>query len=166
MASSQLRGHLRKYVEDGIQQKVRLNNLITDYADQEYKTRERVIDQTTLETSMTTDGIDPSKIALVTERKKRDQDILARIQKTITQSKVDLEGITFRMNAHLEELTDIEMATGGFVTHAVGADENVTLDKENMIIKFVNGGHVEIPIAARLIKWKDSSQLTINKIKK
>lgn len=166
MATTQMHSHLRKYVEDGIQQKVRLNSLIVDYKDQEYKSRERIIDQTQLEQSLKEQGIDPAKISLVTERKERDQEILDRVQRNINESEVNMQGLTIRMNAHLEELTDIEIATGGFVTHAVGVDQKASFDKENKVIKFEPEGHVEIPIAARMNKWKDSSQLTIKKIKK
>jgi hypothetical protein len=164
--ASQMHGHLRKYVEDGIKQKVRLNNLIDDYVNQEVKTRERIIDQTSLQRKMEGEGLAEEKINLVIERKKRDQDILQRVQSTLGRSREDMAGLTLRMNAHLEELTEIEVLIGGFVTHAIGTDKNVTLDKENMILKFKPEGHVEVPIAARMNKWKDSSQLTIKKIKK
>lgn len=165
MATSQMHGHLRKYVEDGIQTKVRLNNMILDYKDQEYKTKERIIDQNQLQLKFEAEGIDPEKVQLVAERKVRDEEILARVKRILTESQANMEGLTFRMNAHLEELTEIEILTGGFVTHAVGVDKNVTLDKENMILSFKTEGHVEIPIAARMNNWKDSSQLIIKKIK-
>lgn len=163
---SQMQKHLRKYVEDGIQQKVRLNNMILDYKDQEYKSRERVIDETELENKMRAQGISQDKVNLVVERRTRDEKILEITQRTLAESKENMQGLTLRMNAHLEELTDIEVQAGGFLTHAIGVDTGAELDKDSMIIKFKPDGHVEIPIAARMNKWKDSSQLTIKKIKK
>jgi hypothetical protein len=166
MATSQMQGHLRKYVEDGIQQKVRLNNMMIDYKDQEYKSRERIIDESSLEEKLEAEGIDPSKINLVIERKQLDEQVLSRVQTILEESQEKMDGLTLRMNAHLEELTEMEILAGGFVTHAVGVDINATLDKDTMVISFKPDGHVEIPIAARMNKWKDSSQMIIKKIKK
>lgn len=164
--ATQMQNHLRKYVEDGIQQKVRLNNLILGYKNQEFKTRERIIDEKELENKVIAQGISQQKIDLITERRLKDEQIFANVQEIIGQSQEEMEGITLRMNAHLEELTEIEIVAGGFMTHAIGVDKGVTFDRNTMSIKFEPEGHVEIPIAARLNKWKDSSQLTINKIKK
>jgi hypothetical protein len=164
--STQMQQHLRKYIEDGIQQKIRLNNLITYYKNQEHKTRERIIDENDLERKLTADGIDSQRINLVIERRKRDEAILEKVQRVINQAQEDMDGLTLRMNVHLEELTDIEIGIGGFIAHSIGIDKGASLDKENMVVKFKPNGHVEIPIAARMNKWKDSSQLTIKKIQK
>ena len=164
--STQMQQHLRKYIDDGIQQKIRLNNLITYYKNQEHKTRERIIDENDLERKLTADGIDPQKINLVIERHKRDEAILEKVKRIIAQTQEDMDGLTLRMNSHLEELTDIEIGIGGFIAHSIGVDKDASFDAENKVVKFKPNGHVEIPIAARMNKWKDSSQLTIKKIKK
>jgi hypothetical protein len=158
--------HLRTYVDNGIQQKVRLSNLILDYKDQENKSKERVVDQFELRNKMVTQGTPQNKIDLIDERSNIDSKIHERVQKILEQTKTDMDGLTLRMNAHLEELTAIEILSGGFIAHSVGIDEHTTFDEDNKIISFKPGGHVEIAIAARLNKWKDSSQLTIKKIKK
>lgn len=165
-AQTPMQKHLRKYVEDGIQQKVRLSNMVLAYQAQEEKSRERTIDETTLLEQSQSKGVSAEKVKMIEERRDRDLAILQRVQKVLGEAKNEMEGVTLRMNAHLEELSDIEIAIGGFVTHSIGADKNVTIDKETKIISFENGGHVEIPIGVRLNKWKDSSQLTINKIQK
>lgn len=165
-AQTPMQKHLRKYVEDGIQQKVRLSNMVLAYKAQEVKSRERTIDETTLLGQVQGKGIPQEKINLIEERRDRDLEILSRVQKVLGEAQSEMEGVTLRMNAHLEELSDIEIATGGFVAHSIGVDEKAKLDKGTMIISFENEGHVEIPIGVRLNKWKDSSQLTINKIKK
>lgn len=164
--SSQMQGHLRTYVEDGIQQKIRLGNLIDSYEVQENKTRERIIDQTTLERKFIADGIVQQEIDYVAERKERDLEILERVQSTLTNSRNEMEGLTYRLNAHLKELTALEITAGGFVTHAIGIDKNTSVDETTKVVSFKAGGHVEIPIASRLNTWKDSSQLIINKIRK
>jgi hypothetical protein len=165
-AQTPMQKHLRKYVEDGIQQKVRLSNMVLAYKAQEVKSRERTIDETTLLGQAQGKGIPQEKVALIEERRDRDHDILRRVQKVLGDAKSEMEGVTLRMNVHLEELSDIEIAIGGFVTHSIGVDSKASLDKETMIVTFENEGHIEIPIGVRMNKWKDSSQLTINKIKK
>jgi hypothetical protein len=165
-AQTPMQKHLRTYVEDGIQQKVRLSNMVLAYKEQEEKSRERTIDETTLLKQVQSKGIPQEKVAQVEDRRDRDFDILNRVQKVLAEAESEMEGVTLRMNTHLEELADIEIAIGGFVTHSIGVDKNVKLDKENMIVSFENEGHIEMPIGVRMNKWKDSSQLTINKIKK
>jgi hypothetical protein len=164
VAITQMQKHLRKYVEDGMQQKMRLNKMTEAYNEQEYKTTERIIDERSLRAKLLNEGIDPLKIDDVTDRIVRDEEILDVIKGTMSQTEEDIKGLTYRMNAHLEELTEIEILSGGFVTHTIGVGENVAIDKENMIVRFQPEGHIEIPIAARMNKWKDSSQLTIKKI--
>lgn len=163
---SQMQKHLRKYVEDGIQQKVRLSNMIKGYKNQEVKSKERVIDETDLKRKIIAQGLPMDKVNLVEQRKEMDTQVLARVQKVLEDAQSEMQGLTLRMNAHLEELTEIEILAGGFVTHAIGVDAGVELDKDAMIVKFKPGGHIEVPIAARMNKWKDSSQLVIKKIKK
>jgi hypothetical protein len=166
MATTQMHQHLRQYAEDGIQQKVRLTNTAISYDKQVEKSRERVIDQTTLENKMRSEGISSERIDLVVERKMRDQEILDRVSQTLNDTLVEVDGLTKRMNAHVEELSEIEIVSGGFVTHPIGVDKGAVLDPETMTVKFETDGHVEIPIGVRLNRWKDSSQLTIKKIKK
>ena len=166
MASSGMQSHLRKYVEDGIQQKVRLSNLVLDYQVQENKSRERVIDQNSLIGKMTAENIAEEKVELVKERRDRDQDILARVKEVLGQAEEEADGLTLRMNAHMEELSEIEINAGGFVAHPIGVDQGAKIDKETKIVKFDTNGHVEMPVGVRLNKWKDSSQMTIKKIKK
>lgn len=165
-AQTPMQKHLRKYVEDGIQQKVRLSNMVLAYEAQEEKSRERTIDETTLLGQAQGKGIAEEKIKMIEERRDRDFTILKNVQEILENAKSEMEGVTLRMNAHLEELSDIEIAIGGFVTHSIGVDKKATLDKDTKIVSFQNGGHIEIPIGVRLNKWKDSSQLTINKVKK
>jgi len=164
--SSQMHQHLRKYVEDGVQQKIRLHNLIEDYKSQEHKTKERIIDEKTLEAKLKQTGVSQEKINLVIERCKRDESILEKVKKFIDDTQKDMDGLTLRLNAHLEELAEIEIQSGGFIAHAIGVDSGAQLDKEKMIVKMKPQSRIEIPIAARLNKWKDNSQLTIKKIKK
>ncbi len=161
-----LRDHLRKYVDDGIQQKVRLGNLLGDYKSQEDKTRERIIDQNTLKTKLNLEKASQEKINLVTKRIDHDEEVLEETKKAIGSYSEKLEELALTMNAHLEELSEIEIESGGFVAHSVGVDKGVTFDKETKIITFKENGRAEIPIAAKIKNWKDSSQLTIHRIKK
>lgn len=164
--SSQMQNHLRTYVENGIQQKIRLGNLIEGYEEQEHKSRERVIDEKELENKSIAQGIPQNKIDLIVERRLLDEEIFNRSQEILVTTREEMRGLTLRMNTHLEELTDIEVLAGGFVSHSVGVGKNAKYDRDSHVIKFEENGHVEIPIAARMSSWKDSSQLTINKIKK
>jgi len=166
MAESPMQKHLRTYVEDGIKQKVRLTNLVLDYKKQEEKSRERVIDQNSLIGKMTGDGAPKSKIDFVKNRRDRDQRIFERVQVVAAQSNDEMVEMTMRMNTHVEELAEIEINSGGFVRHAIGTDKGAKLDTETNVVKFEVGGHIEIPIGTKMATWKDSSQLTIKKIKK
>lgn len=164
--SSQMHNHLREYVENGIQQKVRLNNKIIAYQAQETKTKERIIDQTSLQKELESEGAVESKIEWIVDRTKMDEEAIQRVRSVLENSNIELEDLTFRMKAHLEEMSEIEILSGGFVTHPIGLDKNVIFDSDQSTIKFEAGGHIEIPIAVKLNQWKDSSQLTIKKIKK
>lgn len=164
--ASQAQKHLRTYVEDGIQQKVRLSNLTKSYKDQEFKSNERIIDQVDLVSKMITQKVPQIKVDLVKERRDIDVQNLERVKNVLEKTKLEMEGLTLRMNAHLEELTELEILAGGFIAHSIGVGKNVKFDKDNRILSFTPGGYVEIPIAARLSKWKDSSQMTIRKIQK
>ncbi len=164
--SSLLKNHLRTYVEDSIQQKVRLGNLINDYKKQENKTRERVIDQEELIARLKLQNISQEKIERIIKRKEHDEDILKEVKEAIDFYSKEIQDITFTMNAHLEELSEMEIESGGFVAHSVGVDLGAEFDKESKVIMFKENGRVEIPIAAKLKNWKDSSQLTIHRIKK
>lgn len=163
MATSSMHQHLREYVEEGIQQKIRLDKLITEYKDQEKKTRERIVDGTQLQAKFQGEGIDPVKIGHVKERTDRDIKILTLVQDSLKDSQESVSGMAVRLNTHLEELSTIELQTGGFVTHAIGVGANASLDKANMSVNLKSPGHAEIPVAVRLNKWKDSSQLTIRR---
>lgn len=158
--------HLRTYIEDGIQQKVRLSNLVLDYKAQELKSKERVIDQTSLASKLQNDGIPQEKVDHVIERRDRDEEILKRVKVVLAQAEEEMSGMTLRMNTHLEELSEIEILAGGFIAHSIGVDQGAKLDRDTMIVKFEKDGHIEVPIGTRRTKWKDSSQLTIKKIKK
>ncbi|MED3627861.1 hypothetical protein P4478_12420 [Bacillus subtilis] len=163
MASSGEQTHLRKYIEDGIQQKIRLNYLLESYKKQEEKTRERIIDQSNLISKITFENAPDKKINLFKERLNKDQALILKIvQSTIYELLDEINELTLIMAAHLEELTEIEVDIGGFVTHAIGIDTNASLNSDNMIVNFKKGGHIEIPIGTKMSKWKDSSQMTIN----
>lgn len=164
--ATESQSHLREYIDNGIQQKARLSNTLRAYQEQKEKTRERIIDQTQLKLTMQGKGIDPSKIALVEERKKMDEEVYQKVEKLLEDVQENLEGLVFRLNAHLEELTDIEIATGGFITHSIGISSGAQLDKDTMAVSFDSDGHIEVPIAIRLNKWRDSSQMSVEKIKR
>lgn len=166
MADSQtpMQAHLREYVADAIQQKVRLANKITSYRKQESKSRERTIDETTLLNGST--NLPADKKALIEERRDMDSAAFNRVQRILSELSEEIEGVSLRMNVHLEELSAIEIATGGFVTHSIGVDKNATLDSDSMIVTFEPQGHAEIAIGVRLAEWKDNSQVTIRPIKK
>lgn len=166
MADVQIETHLRKYAEDSIQQKIRLQNLITDYQAQSKKSQDRIIDEKAIIAKVTEQGISQNRIDLMTDRQNRDETIFAYANEFIRQCKEDMAGLTMRLTTHMEELTEIELTTGGFITHAIGVDTNAVLDKDTMIVNMQPDGHIEIPIGARLNKWKDSSQLVVKKIKK
>lgn len=164
--ATQMQTHLRTYVNDAIQQKVHLANLLTAYNSQLTKTKERVIDEKELEKSFINQGIDPTKTQWITERRQMDEENFVRVTKIVQDVKQDMKEMTLRLNTHLEELSGIELASGGFVAHAIGVDKLTAYDEKTSTITFEAGGHVEIPIAVRLNQWKDSSQLVIKKIKK
>ena len=128
------------------------------------KTRERIIDETNLERDYKLRGLSQDRIDLVSERLRIDTQILKRVQGSIASLKDSRQGLTLRLNSHLEELSEIEITTGGFVAHTIGLDKKATFSEESKSIKFEPTGNVEIAIANRLNKWKDSSQLTIKKI--
>ncbi|MCY8577099.1 hypothetical protein MOD24_14715 [Bacillus haynesii] len=164
MASSEAQAHLRTYIDDGIKQKIRLNHLVESYKKQEEKTRERIIDQNKLISKLVYENAPDKKINYFKERLTRDQALILKIvQSTISELLNEVDELILRMSAHLEELSEIEIDIGGFVTHAIGVDENASLDSDNMIVRFKKHGHIEIPIGTKMSKWKDSSQLTINK---
>ncbi|MCD7910922.1 hypothetical protein KC480_05205 [Bacillus velezensis] len=156
--------HLRKYIEDGIDQKIRLSHLLESYKKQEEKTRERIIDQSSLINKLTAENAPESKINLFKERLNRDQAIVFKlVQNTTSEILTEIDWLILKMAVSLEELSEIEIDIGGFVTHAIGVDTNAKLDKDNMVVTFKKDGHIEIPIGTKMSKWKDSSQLTINK---
>lgn len=166
MATSMLHAHLRKYVDDGIQQKVRLSNLQKDYMEQEKKTRERIIDQTQLVNSMKDSNLGSEKIQVAESRLEKDKKLLKNVQSYMEEAEKEMADLAIDLSTHMEELSSIEIGAGGFVVHSIGVDRNAKLDKTNMVVTFKPSGHVEIPIGARINSWKDSSQLTIEKIKK
>lgn len=163
---SQMNTHLRRYVQEGIQKKIRLNSLIKSYQAQLSKTKEDVIDQSDLQRKMEYNGINESKIKHITSRLNKDQEIDKQTTKILKDLNLEIDDLTVEMNAHLEELSSIEIESGGFVTHAIGVDKDATLDKENMILKLKKNSHAEIPIGVRLDSWKDSSQFTISREQK
>ncbi|MBS9805877.1 hypothetical protein P4J09_11910 [Bacillus cereus] len=163
---TQMNNHLRRYVQDGIQKKIRLNRLIKSYQVQFSKTKEDVIDQSDLQRKMEYNGIPEMKIKQITSRLNKDQEIEKQTIKILRDLNSDMDDLTIEINAHLEELSAIEIESGGFVTHAIGIDKDTTLDKENMILKLKKNSHAEIPIGVRLDSWKDSSQFTISREKK
>ncbi|EOO44511.1 hypothetical protein [Bacillus cereus] len=163
---SQMNNHLRRYVQEGIQKKLRLNSLIGAYKTQLAKTKEDVIDQSDLQRKMEYNGIAESKIKQITLRLNKDQEIEKQATKILNELNTDMDSLTIEMNPHLEELSAIEIESGGFVTHAIGVDKDTVLDKENMILKLKKNSHAEIPIGVRLDSWKDSSQFTISREQK
>ncbi|HHT7153250.1 hypothetical protein [Bacillus thuringiensis] len=163
---SQMNNHLRRYVQEGIQKKLRLNSLIGMYKAQLAKTKEDVIDQSDLQRKMEYNGIAESKIKQITLRLNKDQEIEKQATKILNELNADMDNLTVEMNPHLEELSSIEIESGGFVTHAIGVDKDTVLDKENMILKLKKNSHAEIPIGVRLDSWKDSSQFTISREQK
>lgn len=72
---TQMNNHLRRYVQDGIQKKIRLNSLIKSYQVQFSKTKEDVIDQSDLQRKMEYNGIPEMKIKQITSRLNKDQEI-------------------------------------------------------------------------------------------
>lgn len=166
MSTALIQGHLRKYAEDGIQQKVRLSNLVMDYKEQETKSRERIIDQKSLVNNMKNSGRASEKINLAEERMSADEIVLENVQKYLAETNEETEKLMMALSTHMEELTALEVGIGGFVTHPIGIDTGAKLNKDSNIVTFEPDGHIEIPIGTRMNSWKDSSQLTINKIKK
>lgn len=166
MSIYNIQSHLRQYAEDGIQQKVRIGNMIKAYQEQADKTRERIIDQNSLINNMKVNRMPSEKIELAEKRLAQDNKILSSINSYLEDAKEESKDLTMSLSAHMEELSSIEISAGGFVTHPIGVNKKVKLDNNKTVISFEPGGSVEIPIGVRLSKWKDSSQMTIKKTKK
>jgi hypothetical protein len=153
--------HLKKYTKDTMTQKFRMDRTIEDYEKLDVKLRERVIDQNDLIQELKSSNHSQAQIDTLTNRKIEDELIRTDVQRIIHELKQKKQNKVNELQHHLLELSQLEIQSGGFVTHIVVADHATKIDENTNTIEFKEKGHAEIPIATYLDHWKDSSQLSI-----
>jgi seryl-tRNA synthetase len=161
MNSTLVHQHLKKYTQEAMKQKFRLDQTIEDYEKLDIKLRERIIDQNDLIQEIESLNHSQTQIDTLTDRKLKDEKLREDIQSIIQELKNQKQNIVNELQQHLLELSELEIQLGGFVTHTVVVDHATKFDEDTKIIEFKEKGHAEIPIATYLEHWKDSSQLRI-----
>lgn len=157
--------HLRKHMHDGLQQKMRMEKKISAYEEQKIKSRERAIDQNILQGKMIGAGASSERVNEIIMRKEKDTALFGETSIIVDEEKVKHDLLTRELNAHGQELSEIEITTGGFYQHEVGIFEDSKYDEATGIVSFgKKGGHVQMLTPVIRTQWKDASQLTIRKI--
>lgn len=161
----QNRLYLRKYLQAEVEQKIRLEAAIALWADQYDTLTESVVDQSEVIRSM-----ESAAGSQMLESIKQAKDRLVRIQGLKANSLEALNELRSRNEqmikdgqAHMVELSNIEIEQGGFVALIFGLRDEVEFDEVNNKLTFKPSGSAESIIGTRLSSWKDSSQLTIIK---
>jgi len=163
--------YLRSLITGEIQQKVRLQETITEYKDEIDKMTDYIVDQAALVLALE-DEVDKFPVAPEDkakqleharnrlERHKAIREDHYKVVNELTDRHLEMVN---DLQAHMIELSAIEISTGGFVAHSFGLRDNVKLDEVTKVLTFYPTGSVEVPIATDLPSWKDSSQMTIIK---
>jgi hypothetical protein len=157
MAQTQRQKHLSEFISDSLHQKKRVDETIKSYEALEIKQRERVIDQKALINDLTGHSVD--QLDNLKQRELKDSQIRTDVQTIISSNKEKRNAIVSELQHHLIELTEIEIASSGFIAHEITTDHSTKFDDVSKIISFKNTGVAEAAIATYLDKWKDSSQL-------
>lgn len=149
--------HLTNFIEDMMQQKLRLSESQSLYQEALVKIKERIVDETQLLETASNESR-----PFYEERKADDEAHQKRIESILEEQHEIIEKITLDVYHHLLELSHLEIKRAGFITHIVTVNDQTDYNKETKVIKFHRkDGHAEIPIATTLRKWNDASQIRI-----
>lgn len=166
MSTSEMQEHLRQFVQNSIEQKMRLNNVVQDYKKQKDKSASRIETQKEVISKALSEGIPEEKIDYMNKRASNDETILKKVTAYLGEAEISLEELAMAMRAHLEQLTELDVTEDGVMIHPIGTDQGAQLEKPSMTVRMMYEGHMEVPIGTTLSQWKDSTKLVIKKIKK
>lgn len=161
MNTTLVRKYLRQFIKSSAKQKFRLDETIRKYQENENELKENIIDLKDLIADMESNKKDPAQINILKKNQQDKENIRNDMLSIIETLKETKEELVNNIQNQLSELTEIEINTGGFISHIVTTDYQTKFDEEKNIISFEEKGHAEIHISTYLESWKDSSQLRI-----
>lgn len=165
--------HLRTYLENAQQQKMRQEKKVDAIKGQITFSYERSIDQKSLEDQLKYlqglpgSTIAQSKIDGVVARKERDL-YNQNFYNNIIGKEVDtLTNIIHQIDNHGSELSEAELSTGGFfelVVSIYDAGAYDRKDKDKIILTNKEEVHLQMSTPLMRDKWKDTCEFTIRKV--
>lgn len=165
--------HLRTYLEDAQQQKMRQEKKVNAIKNQITFSYERSIDQKSLEDQLKYlqglpgSTIAQSKIDGVISRKERDIANQSHYNNIIGKEIDTLTNLIHQIDNHGSELSEAEMRVGGFfelVVSIYDAGAYDRKDKSKIILTNKEEVHLQMSTPLMRDKWKDTCEFTIRKV--
>lgn len=154
--------HLRTYAEDALVSKFRLEQNNTGYQELDKKTRNSILDEGTLLTSLLASTPQNSaKIDLVKKRLADSENVRNDVGRYLSLNKNQIITMSNTLQTHLHEYSNNEVAATGFVTHTIVSDYKVENDQQNKMIVLDAPSKSEYGVAVSLNKWRDASKFKI-----
>lgn len=156
--------HLRKYLEDSLQQIIRVEKRLETYRNQAVKSRERVIDQKLLKSQMSKEGVAQTDLDHIQERTDKDQANFDMFTRQIHEDEQFLSDFTDELVFNTKELSVNEINAGGFFTHSIGLYTDVTFNKNTENYELTKDtSHIKVITPTYETEWRDFSKLTVRK---
>lgn len=166
-------GHLRTYLQDAQQQKMRQEKKVKKMEQQITISYERSIDQQSLQNQLEYEAglpgstVAQAKIDEVIDRKNRDIANRDFYSNVIDKERALLVKQIHQIDAHGSELSEAEIRTGGFfelVVSIYDAGSYDRKDKTKIILTNKEEVHLQMSTPLNRDTWKDSCQFTIRKV--
>lgn len=165
--------HLRTYLEDAQQQKMRQEKKVDKLKEQITYSYERAIDQQSLQTqmeylqSLPGSTVAQSKIDEIVYRKDRDLANQQFYNNIIGDEEALLVKKIHQIDAHGSELSEAEIQTGGFfelVVSIYNAGSYDRKDTSKLILTNKEAVHLQMSTPLMRDRWKDTCEFTIRKV--
>ena len=165
--------HLRTYLEDAQEQKMRQEKKVEKIKEQITYSYERAIDQQVLENQMTHlqslpgSTIAQSKIDEVIFRKEKDLENQLFYNNIIGEQEDLLIKKIHQIDAHGSELSEAELQVGGFfelVVSIYNAGAYDRKDTSKLILTNKESVHLQMSTPLMRDRWKDTCEFTIRKV--
>jgi hypothetical protein len=145
-----------------IKQKVEMGKTIEAYQKNASTALETMIDEKDL-VDILTEKNNP-QVPLVSERLAEQTVVHDDMVVYIAGLKTKQSHVADELQVHVRALTTLNVQKGNFSTHIFGIKEKVKVDKDDASVFHMDEqGHMEATIATDLIKWRDSSQMTLTR---